>query len=94
MRKLTVALMVVSLMLTGVAMVAAADLPQALQGVDLKAAQQVNNSQAQTVRGAAQGTPTNPYPGTCIATTTVCDPISYDHDYGTGLNLYPKNLGK
>jgi hypothetical protein len=77
MRKLTVALMVLSLVLTGVAIAAAADLPQALQGVDLKAAQQVNNSQAQTVRGAAQGVSSNPTPGTCISTTTVCVPNLY-----------------
>ena len=75
MKKLTVILMVVSLMLTGVALAAAANLPQALKGVDLKAAQQVTDTQAQTVRGAAQG-PANPTPGTCICTTTTCVPNS------------------
>jgi hypothetical protein len=85
MRKLTVVLMVVSLMLKGVTLAAAANLPQALKGVDLKAAQQVTDTQAQTVRGAAQGTPTNPNPGTCICTTTTCVPIA--NNYG-GSNIF------
>jgi hypothetical protein len=54
MRKLIVALMVGSLVLAGIGLATAADLPQALKGVDLKTAQQVTDTQAQTVRGAAQ----------------------------------------
>jgi hypothetical protein len=87
MKKLTVVLLVASLMLTGVALAAAGTQPQALKGVDLKSAQKVTDTQAQTVRGAAQGTPTNPTPGTCINPT--CTPIDndYAHNYG-GSNLF------
>jgi hypothetical protein len=79
MKKLTVVLMVVSLMLTGVGLAAAGTQPQALKGVDMKSAQKVTDTQAQTVRGAAQGQG-NLTPGTCISTTTTCLPIA--HDYG------------
>jgi hypothetical protein len=76
MRKLTILLMVVSLVLSVVAVAAAANLPQALKGVDLTAAKQVADNEAQNVRGAAQG-PANPTPGTCICTTTTCIPNNY-----------------
>jgi hypothetical protein len=77
MKKLTVALMVVSLMVAGVALAATATQPQVLKGVDLKSAQPVSDTQAQSVRGAAKGTPTNPNPGTCMCTTTTCTPNLY-----------------
>ncbi|MBM4294112.1 MAG: hypothetical protein FJ126_04310 [Deltaproteobacteria bacterium] len=62
MRKLIVALMVGSLVLAGIGLATAADLPQALKGVDLKTAQQVTDTQAQNVRGAAQAN-VNPIAG-------------------------------
>ena len=68
MKKFMTALMVFSLVLAGVSLAAAADvpqpqkgvtLPQALQGLDLNKAQQITDTQAQTVRGAAQGPQAN-----------------------------------
>jgi hypothetical protein len=71
MRKLIVALMVGSLILTGIGLATAADLPQALKGVDLSKAQQVTDTQAQTVRGTAQGPQLNinPWAGDGIKDT-------------------------
>ena len=53
MKKFMTALMVFSLVLAGVSLAAAADLPQALQGVDLSKAKQVSDQEAQEVRGSA-----------------------------------------
>jgi len=53
MKKFMTALMVFSLVLAGVSSVAAAEVPQALQGVDLSKAKQVTDQEAQGVRGSA-----------------------------------------
>lgn len=55
MRKLTAALMVASLILGGISFAVAADEPQALNGVNLSDAQKVTDTEAQSIRGAAQG---------------------------------------
>lgn len=55
MRKLTVALMVASLILGGISFAVAADQPEALNGVKLSDAQKVTDTEAQSIRGAAQG---------------------------------------
>jgi len=52
MKKFMTALMVFSLVLAGASLVAAAELPQALQGVDLSKAKQVTDQEAQEVRGS------------------------------------------
>ena len=65
MRKLIVALMVGSLVLAGIGLATAADLPQALKGVDLSVAKKVTDKEAKEVKGEGQG------PGIC---TNVCVP--------------------
>ena len=55
MRKLTVALMVASLILGGISFAVAAEQPEALNGVNLSDAQKVTDTEAQDIRGAAQG---------------------------------------
>jgi len=55
MRKLTAALMVASLILGGISFAVAADQPEALNGVNLSDAQKVTDTEAQSIRGAAQG---------------------------------------
>lgn len=77
MKKLAVALMVSSFVLTGVSLGTAANLPQALKGVDLSVAQKVTDSEAKEVRGAALNN-VNPTPGVCRdACTTDCTPKLY-----------------
>ena len=55
MRKWTAALMVTSLILGGISFAVAADQPDALNGVNLSDAQKVTDTEAQSIRGAAQG---------------------------------------
>ena len=71
MRKLIVALMVGSLVLAGIGLATAADLPQALKGVDLSVAKKVTDKEAKEVKGEGQS------PGIC---TNVCTPVPiYNH---------------
>ena len=51
MKKLTTAVMVISLILGGVALAAAADVPQAPKTVDLSGLQQITDQEAQEIRG-------------------------------------------
>ncbi len=56
MKRFAVVLMATALVLMGATALLAADLPQALRGVDLASAQPLTNAQAQEIRGAAQPT--------------------------------------
>jgi cell division protein YceG involved in septum cleavage len=58
MKRLTVILMALALVLAGATLVLAQDVPQALKGVNLTTAQVVTPAQAQQIRGAA-GTDNN-----------------------------------
>ncbi len=63
MKRVTVILMVLALVLAGAMAVLAQDVPQALQGVNLSAAQVVNDTQAQQIRGTAPNWVGNGPPG-------------------------------
>lgn len=53
MKRFIIALVALSLLLTGATLAVAKDAPQALKGVDLKAAKQVTDQEAKEVRGTA-----------------------------------------
>jgi len=57
MRKLTATLMIAALVLGGISFAMAADQPDALNGVNLSDAQKVTDTEAQSIRGAAQQGP-------------------------------------
>jgi hypothetical protein len=77
MKKLIVALMLLSFVLAGTALAATDNLPKSLKGVDVKASQKVTDKEAQAVKGAYQAN-VNPFPGTCRdACTSTCVPKLY-----------------
>jgi hypothetical protein len=77
MKKLTVALMVISLVLAGVAVAAAAD--QSAPGKELKVTgfQKINDKQASEIRAQGLGSGFGGYGGDCPNLTTVCVPNNY-----------------
>ena len=83
MKKLTVALMVISLVLAGVAVAAAAD--QSAPGKELKVTgfQKITDKQASEIRGQGLGSGFGGYGGVCPNLTTVCVPNNYlkSHNY-------------
>ena len=81
MKKLTVALMVISLVLAGVAVAAAAD--QSAPGKELKVTgfQKITDKQASEIRGQGLGSGFGGYGGDCPNLTTVCVPNSYPKNY-------------
>jgi hypothetical protein len=90
MKKLTTVMMVLSLVLGGVALAVAADVPQTSKNLDLSAMQKISDQEAKQLRGTANfGSLT---PG--INCTNVCtDPLyknSYFNDYNH-LNGGPGN---
>jgi hypothetical protein len=85
MKKLTIVIMVLSLVLGGVALAAAADVPQASKNLDLSAMQKISDQEAKQLTGTGMsfggaqfggfsGTCPNP---TCVQTTTTCIPNLY-----------------
>jgi hypothetical protein len=90
MKKLTTAIMVLSLVLGGVALAAAADLPQASKSLQLSVLQKISDQEAQQIRGTGGGLGVMNAGVTC---PNVCQsPLyqklyvygySYDHNYLT-----------
>ena len=88
MKKLTVALMVISLVLAGVAVAVAAD--QSAPGKELKVTgfQKITDEQASEIRAQGLGSGFGGYAGDCPnLTTTVCVPKDYskikNYNYST-----------
>ena len=80
MRKLTAALMVASLILGGISFAVAADQPEALNGVNLSDAQKVTDTEAQSIRGAAQEPYKPDFAGDCIQNYLQWDSPPGPHD--------------
>ncbi len=76
MKKLTTVIMVLSLVLGGVALAAAADLPQTSKNLDLSAMQKISDQEAQQIRGTA-GFGSLGAAGVC--TNVACDPKNYNY---------------
>jgi hypothetical protein len=85
MKKLTTVIMVLSLVLGGVALAAAADLPQTSKNLDLSKLQKITDQEAQQLRGTGMsfggaqfggfsGVCPNP---TCVQASTTCIPNLY-----------------
>ena len=80
MKKLTTVIMVLSLVLGGVALAVAADLPQTSKNLNLSAMQKISDQEAKEIKGTGGFQFNNPgnffnminCPQTC--TTTTCDP--------------------
>jgi hypothetical protein len=92
MKKLTTVIMVLSLVLGGVALAAAADLPQTSKNLDLSAMQKISDQEAQQIRGTGNfgsGICLN----TCIATPNSVNNVPKG-DYLNPKNYYTvKNWG-
>jgi hypothetical protein len=74
MKKLTTVIMMLSLVLGGVALAAAADLPQVSQNLQLSALQKISDQEAQQLRGTGMGFG-NMFSGTTgVCTSTACVP--------------------
>ncbi len=85
MKKLTTVIMVLSLVLGGVALAVAADVPQTSKNLDLSAMQKISDQEAKQIRGTGMsfggaqfggfgGACPNP---TCVQTSTTCVPNLY-----------------
>jgi hypothetical protein len=87
MKKLTTVLMVLSLVLGGVALAVAADVPQTSKNLNLSAMQKISDQEAQNIRGTGAGFG----PGVFINTTCTTPIINdYGHNYLYGANNNPK----
>ena len=87
MKKLMTAIMVFSLVLAGVSLAVAADLPQTPKIVELGGFQKLTDQEAQEIRGMGFG----PGSGVCL-NTCVANPIfnNNNNNFGTGVKLDPK----
>ncbi len=79
MKKLATVIMMLSLVLGGVALAAAADLPQVAQNFGLKGLQKVSDQEAQKLRGTGMGFSLGG--GTGICQNLTCSPNNYNYNY-------------
>ncbi len=80
MKKITTVILMLSLVLGGVALAAAADLPQASKNIDLSKLQKITDQEAKQIRGTGLGAMNAGALGIC---TNVCVPQ---------LNCVPKDI--
>jgi hypothetical protein len=77
MKKLTTAIMVLSLVLGGVALAAAADLPQTSKNLELSAMQKISDQEAKQIRGTGMGFGSMFAGTTGVCTSSACIPKNY-----------------
>jgi hypothetical protein len=88
MKKLMTVIMMLSLVLGGVSLAAAADVPQVNANLDLSKLQKISDQEAQQLRGTGMSFGA----GTCLVSVTTPQGLyPKDYNYAPGQNLYPKN---
>ena len=88
MKKFMTALMVLSLVLTGVSLAAATDLPQTPKVAGFKGVIKISDQEGQNIRGTGMGPMFSGFGGVCP--NPICTPNNYNYNYSQYNTCTPK----